>query len=55
MIITKESVIEVLKTLTIPGSGEDIITSGSVSNIQIFGDQIDIDLKMFFIIIPLLI
>ena len=46
MIITKESVIEVLKTLTIPGSGEDIITSGSVSNIQIFGDQIDIDLKI---------
>ena len=46
MIITKESVIEVLKTLTVPGSGEDIITSGSVSNIQIFGDQIDIDLKI---------
>jgi ATP-binding protein involved in chromosome partitioning len=46
MIITKESVIEVLKTLTAPGSGEDIITSGSVSNIQIFGDQIDIDLKI---------
>ena len=44
--ITKESVVEVLKTLTSPGSGEDIITSGSVSNIQIFGDQIDIDLKI---------
>lgn len=46
MMITKESVVEVLKTLTSPGSGEDIITSGSVSNIQIFGDQIDIDLKI---------
>ena len=44
--ITKESVVEVLKTLTSPGSGEDIISSGSVSNIQIFGDQIDIDLKI---------
>ena len=44
--ITKESVVEVLKTLTSPGSGEDLITSGSVSNIQIFGDQIDIDLKI---------
>ena len=46
MMITKESVVEVLKTLTSPGSGEDLITSGSVSNIQIFGDQIDIDLKI---------
>ena len=46
MMITKESVVEVLKTLTSPGSGEDIITSGSVSNVQIFGDQIDIDLKI---------
>ena len=46
MMISKESVVEVLKTLTSPGSGEDIITSGSVSNIQIFGDQIDIDLKI---------
>ncbi len=44
--ITKESVVEVLKTLTSPGSGEDLVTSGSVSNIQIFGDQIDIDLKI---------
>jgi len=46
MMITKESVVEVLKTLTSPGSGEDLMTSGSVSNIQIFGDQIDIDLKI---------
>ncbi len=46
MITTKESVIKVLKTLTSPGSGEDLITSGSVTNIQVFGDQIDINLKI---------
>ena len=46
MITTKESVIKVLKTLTTPGSGEDLITSGSVTNIQVFGDQIDINLKI---------
>jgi len=46
MKITKESVINVLKTITSPGSGEDLITSGRVINIQIFGDQIDIDLKI---------
>ena len=46
MITTKESVIKVLKTLTTPGAGEDLITSGSVTNIQVFGDQIDINLKI---------
>tara|TARA_B110000444_G_scaffold261478_1_gene314017 strand:+ start:21038 stop:22171 length:1134 start_codon:yes stop_codon:yes gene_type:complete len=46
MLIQKESVIKVLKNLTAPGSGEDIISSGSVLNLQIFGDQIDIDLKI---------
>ena len=46
MITTKESVIKVLKTLNTPGSGEDLITSGSVTNIQVFGDQIDINLKI---------
>ena len=46
MITTKESVIKVLKTLTTPGSGEDLITSGSVTNIQVFGDQIKIKQKI---------
>ena len=46
MLINKESVIEVLKDLTLPGSREDLISSQSVTNIQVFGDQIDIDLKI---------
>ena len=46
MKISKESVINVLKTIINPESGEDLITSGRVTNIQIFGDQIDIDVKI---------
>jgi len=46
MKITKESIINVLKTITTPGSGKDLFTSGGVTNIHIFGDQIDIDLKI---------
>lgn len=46
MKIDKDSVVDVLKTLTVPGNGQDLISSGSLSNIQIFGDQIDIDLKI---------
>ena len=46
MKIDKDSVVDVLRSLTVPGNGQDLISSGSLSNIQIFGDQIDIDLKI---------
>ena len=46
MNIDKESVIGVLKLINNPGTNSDIITSGCLTNIQIFGDQIDINLEM---------
>ena len=46
MKISKESVVEVLKKINSPGSDIDLITSESVTNIQIFGNQIDIDIKI---------
>jgi ATP-binding protein involved in chromosome partitioning len=46
MKITKEAVLDALKTITLPGEGENIIDKGAVSNVMIFGDQIDIDLQL---------
>ncbi|MDA0793777.1 MAG: Mrp/NBP35 family ATP-binding protein [Bacteroidetes bacterium] len=46
MRITKQAVIESLKTISLPGEGGNIVDQGVVSNIMIFGDQIDIDLQM---------
>ncbi|MAH82653.1 MAG: chromosome partitioning protein [Flavobacteriaceae bacterium] len=46
MKISKESVVEVLKKINSPGSDKDLISSESVTNIQIFGNQIDIDIKI---------
>ena len=46
MEITKEAIFEALKTITLPGEGENIIDKGAVSNIMIFGDQIDIDIQL---------
>jgi ATP-binding protein involved in chromosome partitioning len=46
MKITKEAVLNALKTITLPGEGENIIDKGAVSNVMIFGDQIDIDLQL---------
>ena len=46
MKITKVAVIESLKTISLPGEGENIVSKGLVSNVMIFGDQVDIDLEL---------
>jgi ATP-binding protein involved in chromosome partitioning len=46
MKITKESVFEALKKISLPGEGGNIIDKGAISNIMIFGDQIDIDIQL---------
>ena len=46
MKISKEDVINALKTISLSGDNENLIDKGSVSNVMIFGDQIDIDLKL---------
>jgi len=46
MIITKEAVINALNKISLPGEGKNIIDRGAVSNIMIFGDQIDIDIQL---------
>ena len=33
-----------LKTITLPGEGENIIDKGAVSNVMIFGDQVDVSI-----------
>src|SRR5210317_1643483 len=46
MKITKQAVIQSLKTISLPGEGGNIVDKGAVSNVMIFGDQIDIDLQL---------
>ena len=46
MKITKEAVFNALKTISLPGEGENIIDKGVVSNVMIFGDQVDVDLQL---------
>jgi ATP-binding protein involved in chromosome partitioning len=46
MKITKVAVIESLKTISLPGEGENIVSKGLISNVMIFGDQVDIDLEL---------
>ncbi len=46
MKFNKQDVVEALKTITDPGGGENLIDSKAVSNIMVFGDEIDIDVRL---------
>ena len=46
MKISKEAVINTLKTISLPGDNKNIIDKGAVSNVLVFGDQVDIDIKL---------
>ena len=46
MKITKNQVVEALKSLSAPGEGGDLVSSGAIKNVMIFGDQIDLDIVL---------
>ena len=46
MKITKEAIFDALKKISLPGEGKNIIDRGIVTNVMIFGDQVDIDLQL---------
>jgi len=44
MELTKSNIKKTLENVNISGSAENIVSSGILKNIQVFGDQVDIDL-----------
>lgn len=46
MNITKDAVAAALKQISAPGEGQNLMESGAITNIMIFGDQIDVDLQL---------
>jgi len=46
MKFTKKNVEDALKTITTPGGGGNLIDSQAVTNIMVFGDEIDIDVRL---------
>ena len=46
MSITKKDIEEVLKTITTNGDGKSLYDGNLISNIMVFGDQVDIDVLM---------
>lgn len=44
MKLNKQDILRALENITVPGEGEDMVTSGAVKNIQVFGDEVIIDI-----------
>ena len=46
MKLEKQALLEALKTISVPGEGEDMVTSGAVTNVVTFGDEVIVDITI---------
>ena len=46
MKIDKKAVLKALEHITVPGEGRNMVESGAVKNVQIFGDEVEVDITI---------
>ena len=46
MKIAKKDILEALENITVPGEGQNMVESGAVTNIQVFGDEVEVDITI---------
>ena len=46
MKIDKKEVLKALEQITVPGEGQNMVESGAVKNIQVFGDEVEVDITI---------
>jgi ATP-binding protein involved in chromosome partitioning len=46
MKIDKKDILKALEHITVPGEGQNMVDSGAVTNIQIFGDEVEVDVTI---------
>jgi ATP-binding protein involved in chromosome partitioning len=44
MKLEKKDILKALELITVPGEGQNMVESGAVKNIQIFGDEVELDI-----------
>lgn len=44
MKLDKKDILKALELITVPGEGQNMVESGAVKNIQIFGDEVELDI-----------
>ncbi len=46
MKLDKKAVLKALENITVPGEGQNMVESGAVKNVQIFGDEVEVDITI---------
>lgn len=46
MKLEKDAILKSLETITVPGEGQNMVASGAVKNIQVFGDEVIVDITI---------
>jgi ATP-binding protein involved in chromosome partitioning len=46
MKLAKTDILKALETITVPGEGQNMVESGAVDNIQVFGDEVVVDITI---------
>ena len=46
MKLSKNDVLKALEKNTVPGEGQNMVESGAVTNVQVFGDEVEVDLTI---------
>ena len=46
MKIVKKDILKALENITVPGEGKNMVESGAVTNVQIFGDEVEVDITI---------
>ena len=46
MKFTKKEVFAALEHITVPGEGQNMVESGAVTNVQVFGDEVEVDITI---------
>jgi len=49
MKIAKKDILKALENITVPGEGQNMVESGAVTNIQVFGDEVEVDITISII------
>ncbi|MDT0606670.1 Mrp/NBP35 family ATP-binding protein [Croceitalea rosinachiae] len=46
MKLDKKEILKALEHITVPGEGQNMVESGAVTNIQVFGDEVEVDITI---------
>jgi len=46
MKLNKQDILKALEQITVPGEGKNMVESGAIKNVQIFGDEVEIDITI---------